>query len=274
MKRRSKFAALVAFLAGTSLTAGQAPPSALSQTPTFKVQVDYVDVDVLVTDGQGRFVHDLTRDDFQVFEDGKRQTIANFSVVDIPIERADRPLYSTEPIEPDVESNEKPFEGRIYVLVLDDLHVDALRSQNVKAAARQFIERRLGANDVMAVVQAGGRSDAGQEFTSNKRLLLAAVDRFMGRKLQSITLARTQEYFRQAGGPGGGGRVQDPDEAERAYNAQQTMRLLKDVAEWFGSVRGRRKSAMSFASSMRQGTPPPSSSTTSARRLPPPPDPT
>jgi VWFA-related protein len=244
MKRRSKFAALVAFLAGTSLTAGQAPPSALSQTPTFKVQVDYVDVDVLVTDGQGRFVHDLTRDDFQVFEDGKRQTIANFSVVDIPIERADRPLYSTEPIEADVESNEKPFEGRIYVLVLDDLHVDALRSQNVKAAARQFIERRLGANDVMAVVQAGGRSDAGQEFTSNKRLLLAAVDRFMGRKLQSITLARTQEYFRQAGGPGGGGRVQDPDEAERAYNAQQTMRLLKDVAEWFGSVRGRRKTIL------------------------------
>jgi VWFA-related protein len=244
MKGRSKIAVLVAFLAGTALTAGQTPPSALSQTPTFKVQVDYVDVDVLVTDGQGRFVRDLTKDDFQVLEDGKRQTIANFSVVDIPIERADRPLFSTEPIEPDVESNEKPFEGRIYVLVLDDLHVDALRSQNVKAAARQFIEKRLGANDVMAIVQTGGRSDAGQEFTGNKRLLLASVDRFMGRKLQSITLARSQEYFRQAGTPGAGGRIQDPEEAERAYHAQQTMRLLKDVAEWFGGVRGRRKTIL------------------------------
>jgi VWFA-related protein len=244
MKGRSKIAALLAFLAGSALTAGQAPSSALPQTPTFKLQVDYVDVDALVTDGQGRFVRDLTRDDFQVFEDGKRQTIANFSVVDIPIERADRPLFSTEPIEPDVESNEKPFEGRIYVLVLDDLHVDALRSQSVKAAARQFIERRLGANDVMAVVQTGGRTDAGQEFTSNRRLLLAAVDRFVGRKLPSITVSRSQEYFRQAGIPGGGGAVQDPDEPERAFNAQQTMRLLKDVAEWFGSVRGRRKTIL------------------------------
>src|ERR1700674_2882336 len=113
MKERSKIAVLVAFLAGTALTAGQTPPSALPQTPTFKVQVDYVDVDVLVTDGQGRFVHDLTRDDFQVFEDGNRQTIANFSVVDIPTERAARPLSTTEQIDPDVESNEKPFEGRI-----------------------------------------------------------------------------------------------------------------------------------------------------------------
>jgi len=244
MKRRSKFAALVAFLAGTALTAGQTPQPTRSQTPTFKVQVDYVDVDVLVTDGQGRFVRDLARDDFQVFEDGKRQTIANFSVVDIPIERADRPLYSTEPIEPDVESNEKPFEGRIYVLVLDDLHVGALRSQYVKTAARQFIEKSLGANDVMAVVQTGGRADAGQEFTNNRRLLLASVDKFMGRKLQSITAARTQEYFRQAGTPGAGGPTQDPEDAERAYNAQQTLRLLKDVAEWFASVRGRRKTIL------------------------------
>jgi len=124
---------------------------------TFKAKVNLVLVPVVVRDSQGRPIGTLRQEDFQVFEDGKRQTIANFSVVDIPIERADRPLYSTEPIEPDVESNEKPFEGRIYVLVLDDLHVDALRSQNVKAAARQFIERRLGANDVMAVDARTGR---------------------------------------------------------------------------------------------------------------------
>jgi VWFA-related protein len=112
----------------------------------------------------------------------------------------------------------------------------------VKAAARQFIERRLGANDIMAVVQTGGRSDAGQEFTNNKRLLLAAVDRFMGRKLQSITVARSQASFR--GGPSGGGGSQDPEDAECASYAQQTMKLLKDVAEWFGGVRGRRKTIL------------------------------
>ena len=69
--------------------------------------------------------------------------------------------------------------------------------QLVKNAARQFIQRNLGANDLMAVVTTGGRTDASQEFTSNRRLLLAAVDKFMGQKLDSATMTRNNEYFRQ-----------------------------------------------------------------------------
>jgi VWFA-related protein len=119
-----------------------------------------------------------------------------------------------------------------------------MRTLNVKNAAKRFITNNLGANDVMAIVHAGGRTDAAQEFTRNKRLLLASVDKFMGRKLQSITLARSEEYFRVAGTPLQNNRIADPYETERAYNAQQTMRLLQDVAEWFGSVRGRRKTIL------------------------------
>lgn len=241
--RRFTVAALTALVLGSAILAGQAPqtPAPLPQTPTFKVQVDYVDVDVLVTDKEGRFVRDLTRDDFEVFEDGRRQTIANFTVVDIPIERADRPLFQADPLEPDVETNELPFEGRIYVMILDDPHVDVMRSQRVKIAARQFIQRSLGANDVMAIVHVGGKADSSQEFTNNKRLLLASVDKFMGTKLESITLARSAEYFRQAGMPIVDNRIADPYEQERAYKAQQSLRLLQNVAEWFSGIRGRRK---------------------------------
>src|SRR5919201_5930431 len=188
-----RIAALAILLAGAVLIAGQAPPPAGPQQPTFKAQVDYVEVDVLVTDQQGNFVRDLKKEDFQVLEDGKPQTIATFSIVDIPIERFDRPLFAKQPIEPDVKTNERPFDGRVYVMVIDDLHTNFGRSQRVKTAAKQFIERRLGANDLMAIVHTAGPSDANQEFTSNKRLLLAAVDRTMGKKLRSATLTRTEE---------------------------------------------------------------------------------
>src|SRR4029079_13399251 len=144
---------------------------ATQQTPTFKAQVEFVEVDALVTDQQGQFVRNLTKDDFQVFEDGKRQTISTFSLVDIPIERYDRPLFSPRPIERDVQSNERPFDGRVYVMILDDLHVAMKRTSRVRAAAHQFIEQRLGANDLMAVIFTGGRSQDAPEFTSNKRLL-------------------------------------------------------------------------------------------------------
>jgi VWFA-related protein len=244
---------LLTFLAGTALSAGQNPPAAgqppqppppQTQGPTFRVRVDYVEVDIVVTDKQGNLVRDLKKEDFQVLEDGKAQTISAFSLVDIPIERPDRPLFQPDPIEPDVKTNERPFDGRIYVMVIDDYHTNFGRSARVKAAAKQFIERRLGANDLMAVVHTFGPSEANQEFTSNKRLLLAAVNRTQGRKLTSATANRTAEYyrtrdFRQQGDP-----VNDPEDAERSFNARSTLDTLRNVAEWFSSVRGRRKTIL------------------------------
>jgi VWFA-related protein len=251
-----RIAGVIVLLAGAAVAAGQAPPPqpAASQpaapqgpTPTFKANVEYVEVDALVTDPQGQFVRGLTKDDFQVFEDGKRQTIAIFSMVDIPVERADRPLFAARPIEPDVKTNERPFDGRVYVAILDDLHTDVLRSQRVKVAARQFIERNLGANDLMAVLFTGGRSQDAQEFTSNKRLLLAAVDKFMGRKLPSPTITRNDEYYRQRDFAAQGSRIPDPTEMERGYNAQSMLTSLRQVADWFGGVRGRRKTMLLFS---------------------------
>src|SRR5206468_6322171 len=120
---------LILLLAGTSLTAGQAPagqtpaPPQGPETPTFKLQVDYVEVDAFVTDQQGRFVRDLKKEDFQVLEDGKAQTISAFTLVDIPIERPDRALFTPQPVEPDVKTNARPFDGRIYIMLPDNLHV-------------------------------------------------------------------------------------------------------------------------------------------------------
>ena len=38
---------------------------------TFKVEVNYVEVDARVLDGAGNFIRDLRKEDFQLFEDGK-----------------------------------------------------------------------------------------------------------------------------------------------------------------------------------------------------------
>ncbi|HWF86552.1 MAG TPA: VWA domain-containing protein [Vicinamibacterales bacterium] len=246
MTRRVRIAALFVLLAGPALVAGQnpPPPPPQQQGPTFKVRVDYVEVDALVTDRQGKFVRDLQKEDFQVLEDGKPQTIANFSLVDIPIERADRPLFAASPIEPDVRTNERPFDGRVYVMVIDDLHTLFGRTSRVKVAAKQFIQNHFSANDLMAVVHTAGPTDANQEFTSNKRLLINAVDRVMGQKVQSATLSKTEEYYntrdqRQAGDP-----LNDPDDAERGFKARSTLASLRNVADWFASVHGRRKAIL------------------------------
>ncbi len=136
---------------------------------TFKVEVNYVEIDANVTDAQGNFVRTLTKEDFQVLEDGKPQALTAFSMVDIPIERVDPPLFSKAAIPPDVVTNRKPFEGRVFVLVLDDLQTRFTRTARTRAAARQFVERYVGANDIVAVVNTSGYGKSMQDFTSNRR---------------------------------------------------------------------------------------------------------
>jgi VWFA-related protein len=249
MHTRIRTTLLIVFLAAASTLAQQPPPQQPppeTPPPTFRVEVNYVEVDALVTDANGNPVSNLTVNDFEVLEDGKPQKISAFSLVNIPIDRAERPLFAASPIESDVHSN-ADVDGRVYLIVLDDLHVHPMRSSRVKAAARRFIERHFAANDLAAIVYTSGRSDAGQEFTNNRRLLLASVDKFSGRKLRSSTLSRLEQYRNTQGMRSPGERVEDPELAERAHHARNSLESLENLANYMAGVRGRRK-AMLFVS--------------------------
>jgi hypothetical protein len=50
-------------------------------TPTFQSKVNLVLVPVVVRDSHGRAIGNLTKDDFQLFDKGKPQTIISFSMV-------------------------------------------------------------------------------------------------------------------------------------------------------------------------------------------------
>jgi VWFA-related protein len=228
---------------------------------TFKSDVNLVEVHAVVTDERGDFVRDLTRDDFEVYESGKLQQPSVFQLVDVPTVEPGRATAIHAMVDPDVRSTSARFDGRLYVLMLDDLHTSALRSQLVKRAARQFVERHLADGDLAAVVYTSGRSDAGQELTPSRRLLLSAVDRFQGQKLPSLNAERLAVHLndrdmeRAAASSSGDGsssspgstRVDDPRDAERGMNAQRALGAVRDVAKWLSNVPGRRKSLVLFS---------------------------
>ena len=216
-------------------------------TVTFRAEVNYVEVDARVVDEQNRFISNLTQKDFQVFEDGKPQQVSVFALVNLPVERQPRPLFANRPIERDVQTNVSGYNGRVYLIVLDDMHTNALLSQRTKAGARQFVERYMGANDIAAVVHTSGRTDAAQEFTSNQRLLLSAIDKFMGRKLRSSLLNRLEEEQRTRGIRQAGDPINDIDAAERGFHARNTLDSLRGFAQVLEGVRGRRKALVYFS---------------------------
>jgi VWFA-related protein len=232
---------------------------------TFRAEANFVEVHAIVTGSDGAFVPGLTADDFEVYEDGRPQKPAVFQFIDLPTERPFTPAGASAPIESDVRSTSRTFDGRIYVLLLDDLHTMVTRSAQVKEGARKFIEQYVGVSDLAAVVYTSGRQEAGQELTSSRRLLLAAVDRFSGRKIPSANVEKLAVHLRDAannpevddtgaevvGRTSAGAQrardVKDPLDPERGTNARRALQAIENIANWLSDVQGRRKALLFFS---------------------------
>ena len=198
-------------------------PPQKPQLPAFKVQVDLVAVDVRAADARGRPVNDLGKDDFELLDDGKPQAISTFERVDIPVAGPTR-QGRIESL-PEVRTNADGVTGRVYLLVLDDVNTNFDRSGYVQRTAREFIEKYIEPGDVAAVAFISGRRNVSQDFTSDRRRLLTAVEKFSG--LIPPPGAVT--------GPGGAAPVAS------GRGAFQTLRVL---AEFLGTVKGRPKACV------------------------------
>ena len=171
------------------------------------------------------------------------QTISAFTLVDIPIERVDRPLFAAQPIEPDVRTNARPFDGRIYIVVLDDLHVQPLHHADGPARHAQVHPGEAGRQR-----SDGGHSRAGQERRTPRnspaasgccsRRSTSSSARPSGRRPSR----RTSGTWRPSASPGAG--ISDPMEQKRGFDARSTLEELQAIADWFGGVRGRKKSIL------------------------------
>jgi len=148
---------------------------AAPQQTVFRTGVEYVELDVVVTDKNDRPVKDLTKADFEIVEKGRAQAVANFEVISIPATR--RPIADVKNVLPsiDVVSNAHPPIARQWVLVIDDLHIIEQHVVHTKRVVQDFIEQ-LPPEDQVAVVFVG-RSDLSQDFTSDQGALMRTVNR-------------------------------------------------------------------------------------------------
>src|SRR6266480_122016 len=121
MFHRPTVIAASAFLAMAWLgvSAQQSPPVASQSQPTFRTGINYIELPVRVTDRQGNFVRDLKQADFQVFEDGWKQDISIFNLVDMPPPDPKKPFLEpaagTAAPRPFVLHEGDSVDGRVYL---------------------------------------------------------------------------------------------------------------------------------------------------------------
>jgi VWFA-related protein len=152
------------------------PVRAFPQQPVFRAGVDHVAVDVIATDGDNKPVTDLKQQDFQITEGGRPQTIADFDYVSIPaVHRMinGAALSAAPPV--DVAENAQPSPtSRIWVMVVDDLHVLPQFIPQVRQVMTEFLQR-LSPQDEVAITFVS-RSDLGQNFTTDLGRLVKAAN--------------------------------------------------------------------------------------------------
>jgi VWFA-related protein len=215
-----------------------------AQQPTFRAGVELVELDAVVTDAAGNPVTNLTVDDFEVLEGGKPQPITAFSLVNIPVERAERALFTPDAIEPDVRSNQAGG-GRVYLITLDE--VQPLYALRARRFLRSFIENHFAANDIAGIAYIGRGSSNSQDFTSSKKLLLSAIDRYSGGFATSVDTNVSTALQLPDTGQGSGAQLPTtprPEVSEASFELRQRMKTFRQVTEFLAGVRGRRKAML------------------------------
>ena len=127
--------ALAGVVAGTLALSAQSPESQ-DPSQTFRASVDVIEVDVSVTDKNGRPIRDLTQADFTILEDGKPQRIVSFTqfmAADTDPSRSARMSF----VQPDTADNslaERLGNGRLFAIVMDDMNLPGEDADLVIAA--------------------------------------------------------------------------------------------------------------------------------------------
>ena len=161
--------------------ANQQPP-APQQPPVFKAGTNQVRVDVTVLDHKGDPLTNLTKDDFDVREDGIPQTIDTIKLVEASGEAPpdDMSLPIRSPEHAAVEAARDDI--RVFVIFWDEYHIAQMAPAiRARAALENFTQFAFGPTDLVAVMDQLTPTDA-IRFTRDRRSLVEQVHKLIGRQ--------------------------------------------------------------------------------------------
>lgn len=232
----SKSAPLVA---APEAQAAQSPPAQPApdetprdQQPVFQTGVNFVRVDVIVSDRDNRTIEDLTADDFEVFEDDQPQQIETFRFIKL----TGAPAAGDEPareIRSDyVEAAEAARDDvRLFAIFLDDYHVRRGASLGVREPLMQFVQN-LGPLDMVGLMYP--LTPVGDvRFTRSKAVLAGAIEQFMGRKYDYEPRNEIEAQYANA-----------PVETVERIRNEVSLSALKGLVTRLGGMREGRKAVV------------------------------
>lgn len=184
MKQRFALSVLCLLLhAAPSLaqTPSPTPPRSNDGDDVVVINTNLIQIDATVTGKDGKAVEDLRSEDFEIYQNGKLQSITNFSFITLqpPGGNNAAPGGKETLAAAPVPSGRLRYQQvrRTIALVVDDLGLSFASTKWTKEALRKFVDEQLQPGDLVAVIRTSSGVGALQQFTTDRRLLYAAIDR-------------------------------------------------------------------------------------------------
>ena len=209
----------------------QPPPADPAQPPVFRTGINFVRVDVIISDKAGNPVADLTQADFDVSEDGKPQKIDTFKMVKLDGGRNDSMKVPPKEIRTDYDEEAEAARDdvRLFSIFLDDYHVRKGASLASRNQLSRFIETQLGPSDMVGLMYPL-ESTSSVRMTRNHSAVMRGLQQFEGRKYDYTPRNQYEEQY-----------ANYPTETVERIRVQVSLSAIKSLIVHMGSLKEGRK---------------------------------
>ncbi|HEV8208500.1 MAG TPA: hypothetical protein VGP77_00200, partial [Vicinamibacterales bacterium] len=207
--------------------AQQPPADPPTQPPVFRAGINYVRVDVIISDKNGNPVADLQASDFDVSEDGKPQKIDTFKLVKLDGGTAEAAKEPVKEIRNDYDEEMEAARDdvRLFAIFLDDYHVRRGASMAVRGQLARFIDTQIGPSDMVGVMYPL-EATGSVRMTRNHSAVSRGLQGFLGRKFEYEPKNQFEETY-----------AHYPTEIVEKVRNQVSLSALKALIIHMGSLK-------------------------------------
>ena len=150
----------------------RAQPSFFSET----VEVRVTNVDAIVTDEHGNPVAGLTREDFEIYENGRRQEISNFAEVRETVPAGTLAAAAPQSVAADA-ATARDFRPRVITLFIDNATLEMGNRNAVLPQLREFLTTNVRPGDAVGIYVWANGLIAHLELTDDHKAIMNALDK-------------------------------------------------------------------------------------------------
>lgn len=239
MKKTILAVCFVFVISNASLAQAPKPTPPPTDGDVVKISTNLIQIDVTVTDADGKAIRDLRPDEIEVYENGKKQKLTNFSFISSgkPAgEKASDQAKNKETIpvpQPAPASPTREGVRRTIAIVVDDLSMSWESVAYTRVALKKFVDEQMQAGDLVALMRTSGSIGSLQRFTADKNVLYASIEKIKYNPMGNGGIS-AQEPIQPNGtevlDQGLGGLPGDVDEQFEAFLATAESRRTAIVA--------------------------------------------